>query len=139
MIRLVATLATAALVIWTANRSIELGHLPEPVARAGERAARVLAAVADAGESALSRLDSEDPAKAAALEVSVPRSLTREEFEPDLGAGEGAMGAGNAPDEVPAARRAVAGARATSLSRASAEAIRCRLDRVMSLALGPSR
>ena len=139
MIRLVATLATAALVIWTANRSIELGHLPEPIARAGERAASVLAAVADAGESALSGLDSEDPAKAAALEGGAPRSLTREEFEPDLGAGEGAMGAGNAPDEVSAARPAVAGAGATSLSRANAEEIRCRLDRVMSLALGPSR
>ncbi len=138
MIRLVATLATAALVIWTVNRSIELGHLPEPVARAGERAVSVLAAVADAGESALGSSDSEDPAQAAALEGGAPRSLTREEFEPDLGPGEGAMGAGNAPVEALAARPEVAGVGATSLSRASAEEIRFRLDRVMSLALGPS-
>ncbi len=143
MIRLLATLGTAALVIWGANRAIETAAWPaawgEPVARVGAQVSEVLDRVARAGDPAPGAGEPEprDPLPA---EGAAEPLVSRRAFEPDLGEQETRpRESGNPSTETGAPRAPAELAGAPRLSRVEAEEIRCRLDRVMDLARGPSR
>ncbi len=120
MIRLLATLGSAALVIWGVGLALDTGSWREPVARVGAGVTGALDAVTETAQA-----------------------MAREEFEPDLGQWEDAVelilpenlapdsgGTASVPDPGPAS--------ASERSRHRADEIRSRLDRVMDLASGPS-
>ena len=121
MIRLLATLGSAALVIWGVDLALDTGSWREPAVRVGHE-------VADALELGSSTLDT-----VLAGEHGI---ATREEFEPDLGRLEGAVGPSQPQGEASVSYPEPASA--SERSRLRADEIRSRLDRVMDLARGPS-
>ena len=116
MIRLLATLGSAALVIWGVDLALDTGSWREPAARVSEGVADALDAVTETAKLAARPHRSESPTPDA-VQAGEPGIAVREEFEPDL-------------DPEPAS--------ASGLRRVRAEEIRSRLDRVMDLARGPS-
>ncbi len=141
MIRLVAVLGTAVLVVWGANRAVETDGWREPALAIGDRLAEVLSAagraddpVSGAGESEPLALDP-FPADGAAEPL-----VSRRAFEPDLGEEQTPLGGTGIPSMEMGAPRALPDpSQVNTRSRVEAEEIRYRLDRVMSLARGPSR
>ena len=133
MIRLLATLGSAALVIWGVDLALDTGSWREPAARMGEGVADALDALTETAELAAlpSQLES---STLDATHAGLPDVSARPEFEPDLGQPERSVGSplpeGEALDSEPPSAR--------ELSRLQAEEIRSRLDRVMDLARGPS-
>jgi hypothetical protein len=141
VIRLVAMLGTAALIVWGANRAIETDGWRESASAIGDWLAEVISTagraddlVPGAGESEPLALDPL-PADGAAEPF-----VSRRAFEPDLGEAETPLGGTGGPSMEMGAPRALPDpAQVSSFGRVEAEEIRYRLDRVMSLARGPSR
>lgn len=140
MIRLIAALGTAALVIWVASDPTQLDLWPESVQKLGLRAADLWSAVEPAPGETRSHALVTPSAEGAAEPPALPGASApgpRREFTPDLGADGALPGGTGTADAEPGAPRAPA--RLAGLSRAEADEIRYRLDRVMSLASGDAR
>jgi hypothetical protein len=141
VIRLVAMLGTAVLVVWGANRAIQTDGWREPASAIGDRLADVLGAAGRAGDPVPGAGESEplalDPLP---VDGAAEPLVSRRAFEPDLGEEATPLrGTGIPSTEMGAPRALPDPARASSLSRTDADEIRYRLGRVMSLARGPGR
>ncbi len=134
MIRLLAMLGSAALVIWGVDLALDTGSWREPAARVSEGVADALDAVAETAKLVARPHQLESPTSDSVHggELGI---AAREEFEPDLGQS-GAVGLRLPPGEPLAWDPEPASA--SHSSRLRAEEIRSRLDRVMDLASGPS-
>ncbi len=136
MIRLLAMLGSAALVIWGVNLALDTGSWREPAARVGEGAAGVLDALVETAKLVARPQQLESPTPDDARPAGQSRIAARPEFEPDLGQWGGAAGL-RLPAAAPLASD-LEPASARELSRLRADEIRSRLDRVMDLARGSS-
>ena len=138
MSRLLATLGSAALVIWGVDLALDTGSWREPAARVSEGVADALDALTEpAALAALAARPS--PLESSTLDAThagLPDVSARREFEPDLGPSEDSFGSLLPEGGASALHSEPTSAR--ELSRLQAEEIRSRLDRVMDLARGPS-
>ena len=135
MIRLLATLGSAALVIWGVDLALDTGSWREPAARVSEGVADALDTLAETAELA-ARPSQLESSTLDATHAGLPDVSARREFEPDLGPSEDSVGSLLPEGGASALHPAPTSAR--ELSRLQAEEIRSRLDRVMDLARGPS-
>ena len=135
MIRLLATLGSAALVIWGVDLALDTGSWREPAARVSEGVADALDALTEPAALA-ARPSPLESSTLGATHAGLPDVSARREFEPDLGPSEDSFGSLLPEGGASALHSEPTSAR--ELSRLQAEEIRSRLDRVMDLARGPS-
>ncbi len=135
MIRLLATLGSAALVIWGVDLALDTGSWREPAARVSEGVADALDALTEPAALA-ARPSPLESSTLDATHAGLPDVSARREFEPDLGPSEDSFGSLLPEGGASALHSEPTSAR--ELSRLQAEEIRSRLDRVMDLARGPS-
>ncbi len=136
MIRLLAMLGSAALVIWGVNLALDTGSWREPAARVGEGAAGALDALVETAKLVARPQQLESPTP----DDARPAGPVRDRRSSGVRAGPGPVG-GAAGLRLPAAAPLASDlepASARELSRLRADEIRSRLDRVMDLARGSS-